>query len=620
MTGARLDFDTVGPYTLHIGGARLDFDAGVPPEERQAALGGYPLLTLGGALQGAYYFPYFGALGGQFLTLGGGVDAVYDVNVWRGIQHARGDEWQDGGPLGVSSADGWRSSERLQAGSRDEWDAGLPRFQQVPDAWGDMPRLRDLTRDEWNAGHPLQTSARDTYIYMSALRRFLADDWQHGVPMATLAGDGYVDLPRYLRLSPFTWTAGQPLTRFYTDAWTEGLLIRALTPDEWHAGRYLLPGKTPWPASHPGLLEPVFRSGRLDFGRVLWTPVTRRLDFDAVPYFPVRLYYIIMTTASIVRLPDRKNLPISRIAISYDWDSWDCRIAATLLGKQAYTDAIAADTIEVSINGHKRQARIDKITGDRSFGSNSYSLTASTLAVELAPPIAQSQTWYNANARTMAQLADAVLTNTGWAVTWSAADWTVPAGLWSSQSAPINAIARLAEAAGAYVLPHPVNKTLQVLPRYAVLPWNWAQEHTDIIIPASVTRQISWEPVELAPYNAVYVAGENGGVIGHCVIQGTAGDIVAPMVTDALICAPDAARARGRAILAETGTWTHYRLQLPIGEPNSEIPLLEIGTLVQFQDVPINPWKGLITGTNVSADWQNGLRLTQELYIRRYHG
>ena len=616
--GARLDFDSTKPYEIYLGGARLDFDW-TPAPNYQASLGGQ-LLTVGGSIEGSYRIPYYAALGGQLLTFGGGFEAGYDINVWRGLQQARGDDYQDGARLTRRVKDEWRSAARIEALGGDAWQPAAPLWRQTTDGWASMAQFRRAVRDEWRHGRPLQAAARDSYIYMSALRRFWADDWQHGVPLATLTTDGYLDLPRYWRVSSFAWEQGRPLARMLMDDWGEGLPIRVLTPDEWHDGRYLLPGKTPWPERKPRPPEPIFRSARLDFGLVLWTPVTPRLDFDARVQFPIRIYYLIMTSAYIVRLPDRKPLPVSRISIAYDWDSWECRISATLLGKRAYTDAMAAAEIEIDINGHKRRARLDKITGDRSFASHNYTLTASSRAAELAPPIAQTLTWYNANTRTMAQLADAALDGTGWTVTWGAQDWIVAPRLWSTQSAPINALSRLAEAAGAYVLPHPVDKTIAILPRYAFMPWNWSEEEL-VIIPSSITRQFSWEPVELAPYNAVYVAGETNGVLGHCVLDGTAGDIVAPMVTDALICAPDAARARGRAILAETGAWTHCRLQLPIEPLGGDIPLLEIGALISFLDAPLNEqWPGLVTGMNITAQWQNGLRLTQELYVRRWHG
>lgn len=76
------------------------------------------------------------------------------------------------------------------------------------------------------------------------------------------------------------------------------------------------------------------------------------------------------------------------------------------------------------------------------------------------------------NQRLLSQLAQQELP-TGWVLDWQASDWLIPAGVWTySNLAPIDAIAQLAEAAGAFILPDMATRKLTVLSKYPVAPWS----------------------------------------------------------------------------------------------------------------------------------------------------
>lgn len=60
---------------------------------------------------------------------------------------------------------------------------------------------------------------------------------------------------------------------------------------------------------------------------------------------------------------------------------------------------------------------------------------------------------------------------TGWALDCQIVDWLVPAGAWSRQGTPIDAINDIATAAGGYVQPHATQPALRVLPRYPAASW-----------------------------------------------------------------------------------------------------------------------------------------------------
>lgn len=82
-------------------------------------------------------------------------------------------------------------------------------------------------------------------------------------------------------------------------------------------------------------------------------------------------------------------------------------------------------------------------------------------------------------------------------------------------------------------------------------------------------------------YNRVFVSGQQTGVLGRVTRSGTAGDLLAPMVTDPLITSPIAARQRGTAILADTGRQAIVNLSLPV---LAETGVIEPGKFVRYVD------------------------------------
>lgn len=176
-------------------------------------------------------------------------------------------------------------------------------------------------------------------------------------------------------------------------------------------------------------------------------------------------------------------------------------------------------------------------------------------------------------------------------------------------------IGRIAEAAGGYVNAHPRLRTLVAKSRYPVLPWNWATEVPDRTLPIDVVKTLNLRWQENPTFNAVYVSGERQGVTGHVVRAGTAGDLVAPTVVDALITHGDAARERGRSILADVGRQAIVTLELPM---LSSLGLLDPGLLLAVGEGRTN-WRGLVRATSIAAEWNASLTVRQTIEVQRYY-
>lgn len=86
---------------------------------------------------------------------------------------------------------------------------------------------------------------------------------------------------------------------------------------------------------------------------------------------------------------------------------------------------------------------------------------------------------------------------------------------------------------------------------------------------------------------------------------GTAGDVLAPMVVDALITEAAAARQRGVAVLADTGRQMELSLRLPV---LAETGIIAPGAFVAYRDGGLTR-RGLVRSTQVQVGlpevWQS---------------
>jgi len=95
----------------------------------------------------------------------------------------------------------------------------------------------------------------------------------------------------------------------------------------------------------------------------------------------------------------------------------------------------------------------------------------------------------------------------------------------------------------------------------------------------------------------VFVSGQEAGVLAQVTRSGTAGDLLAPMVVDALITEAAVARQRGVAVLSDTGRQIEVSLNLPV---LAETGIIEPGAFVQYRDGGVDRI-GLVRSTQVQA-------------------
>jgi hypothetical protein len=317
---------------------------------------------------------------------------------------------------------------------------------------------------------------------------------------------------------------------------------------------------------------------------------------------PVKRVYIVLNSVSLFRASDDEPVPVFSMSLSLDVDSWTWSFNASL--PNVALNLVKPTNSEITelrafVNGTEFRVLAESVSRSRAFGQTSISVSGRGFNAALDAPYAATQSFGNIQERTAQQLMADVLTVNNipldWTINWELEDWIVPAGVFNHQGTYISALNTIAGAAGGFLLPHPSSKSFTVKHRYPVKPWDWATATPDFELPASVVTQEGTEWVDKARYNRVYVAGQSVGVMGRITREGTAGDVLAQLVTDPLITEGVAARQRGIAILSDVGMQAHVTLRLPV---LAETGVLRPGHMIDYVDGLVTR-RGIVRSTQV---------------------
>lgn len=328
---------------------------------------------------------------------------------------------------------------------------------------------------------------------------------------------------------------------------------------------------------------------------------------------PVRKVYIVINDVILRRVDGDINLRAERIGLTLDIDTWAWGLSATLHhSAMANLEPSAPGVpveVEARINGTPIRALVESVARERAFGSTKINISGRGKTALLSGGYGGIVSLVNESARTAQQLCADLLLDNGvpmpWTVDWQLTDWLVPADAFVHQGDRISGLLSVAEAAGGFIRPHNSLASLSILPRYASAPWAWNTLTPDFILPSDVTSKESMEWIERPSCNRVFVSGESQGVLGQVTRSGTAGDLLAPMVTHPLITSADAARQRGIAELAKGGRIVKMGLRLPV---LPETGVLLPGHMVHYTDdgtAHIGRVNGVSVETSGGEVWQS---------------
>lgn len=551
------------------------------------------------------------------------------------------------------------ASRKVSNGCSARWQQGTQApSQQTAASWLQAASISTTTGVAWDEGSPV-TLARSVESSQSAAvtiekaalyreatpvgRGLVAQHQDRGQTRAARTFRHQDGRPAH-RARTASWEERTPLNnRRLQAAWQEGTSLTAARRVQQQAGTSLRQERrAPWqegrrapPGRYLPPVPPVIPVDRcytppaadeVDFlFSTTWFPSTALLfrcrDFDlpATYTIPFKKTYMAVHTVSVVRLPDLLPLPALTGNISTDADSWCWSLSAT--GPESLMDLLAPTAgapaqLRVTVDGIAWEFVAESLSRTREFGKARVALKGRSVTAALSDPYATPTTWTNSAEALAGQLATSVLADTGVTLDWDVDDWLVPEGAWSHQGTPISALSRIAEAAGASLSSPRAGSTLRVKPHYSLLPWEWngGAVAPDVQLPLAVVIRDGFERRDRPAYNRAVVSGESQGVLGLITRDGTAGDLSAPMVTDALATAQNAVRQRGAAILGSAGPQALVSLSLPLLTGGTMPGVLDVGQLVEVVE-PTETWRGMVRAVDLSINWPT---IRQSVSVERH--
>lgn len=554
--------------------------------------------------------------------------------------------------LGPRAAVPWRAGAAVQAPAGAlAWRGGAA----LDAAAGVLPWRGGAALDAaagvlpWQHGQALQADAR-TLPWQGADALHAPPTvlpWRHGLRAGTQVLAPWRDALRAGTQVLVPWRDGAFVQHLRALPWRDAVHTHLAHALPWHDARQvLLPhalpwrdgalvishGGWPWPPPPPVVVPPPVVDLVLCGAPLAPRPpgyaahVVLVLGLDActgmppssaTQWIPIRRVYMLTHAIEAVRWPDMTPLDVFGATLAADADSWCWTLQATgpasLLQALAPVGGVPAQ-MRLTIDGLHFVFAVEQLRRERVFGRTGATVSGRSATALVGDQYLPAQSWTNADVATAQQLVADALQYSGVALDWGITDWLVPAGVWTFHGAPLAAALRVAEAAGAVVQSHRSLPTLQVRPRYPVLPWAWAAATPDVALPAAAVTKEGWERSDRPAFDGVYVSGMTQGVLALVKRTGTAGAVQPQMVVDALITDADAARQRGEAILGGAGPQARVLLDLPVLTGGSHPGVIDPGRLVEVVD-GADVWRGLVRAVTVDAALP---RVRQTLVVERH--
>ena len=520
-------------------------------------------------------------------------------------------------PHGVAA--GYKDSPALPSGAQSPWQDGARLAAHIAHP---LPKVLQSAPLAVRAAHqdaaPLYARTGFAHQQAQRLRAFFRSAFADGIPTERATSFAHQDGIKTHRHIASPWQVARALGILRHAAHQKATLWALHKGARYQDGVPPPPGISPRPPDPPGP-GPCYDPATL--ARIVLdgaAAIDARIVLVCVragpgpgperPHYVIPRLTLYMTTHSISAhlLPGMEPVTLLDATIDTDDGSWCWGLQAS--GPEHLLDQLAPGAgglparVLVTIDGIEWIFAIERLARTRRFGQHRCAVQGRSVTALLSDDYLPQQSWHNASAQMTAQQAiNQALEFSGTTLDWGVTDWLLPAGTWSHTGAPLSAALRVAESIGAVVRSHRTLQELQIAPRYAIEPWDWASATPDVTMPADVIVTDSLEPDNSPAYNAVYVSGQAQGILAHAVRKGTAGELLAPAVVDGLITHADAARQRATAILGAAGLKQRHSLDMPLLTGGTNPGLLLPGYLLHVDDIGGKSWRGLVRGISVRA-------------------
>lgn len=322
---------------------------------------------------------------------------------------------------------------------------------------------------------------------------------------------------------------------------------------------------------------------------------------------PNRWIYVMQHSVDLVLLPEGISCDVVGLDLKMSQDATAATLSVSITGP-GWADLLSESTegvprrVRLTIDGWRHDFAVENWEQSIKFNEDNLTFTAKALTGLLGGRWWLPQSGVNTSAQFASQIAQGACED-DWTVVWAAQDWLIPAGAcaWSNLK-PIELIAKLAVAGGAFVAADPLLQQVLVRPVYQVAPWNYFASLTmpDIVIPYDAVVAIGKQmPMQDQATRIFLAGGEVGGLLVQATREGTDGALEAPMVADPLLTHVDVARARAERELARFAAPPKI-VSIDCPFDNVDFPLLEIGALVEIQCAPVV--RGIVSALSLRVD------------------
>ena len=481
--------------------------------------------------------------------------------------------WQPGRKASTLAAVAWQSAFRARSGTAVRWQQGRPAGDAAFFAWQSGKRASTSQTARWQHGTKVAAAVQQVLGNARIVSQQVGARWQPGMPPPPGIGSQFGD---------------------------------GAQPDD---GRIIPRGG----AVDLVFCRPAHGTGSLIFG---FCGRRRRPGEKQTLIVPALDVYMHIHDLSATLWPSGEPVVFQEVTISTDEGGYAWQLSATgpvwLMEQLAPKDG-QPQMVRIEIDGLAWIFAVQSRGRSRAWPDHSVSITGASATSALdALPVA---TFANTEQRMAQQLVREALELTGTTVDWRIPDWQVPAGAWSHQGTPLSAVLRVADAVGAVVQSHPAAQTLIYMPRYSSMPWEWGGATPDVVLPIGYAETDSLEEVREPAYNKVYTAGTVAGSIKPTRRFGTPGDVLAPMVTDALLTDSPAHTERAKAVLGRCGWRANVTMTLPVNTTAGYPGVLPMGGLVGVADTD-GEWRGMVRSVSIKAE--GGPVVNQTVTLERH--
>ena len=551
----------------------------------------------------------------------GAAQLQWDANVSRGGARVElASAWQHAAPVAAAAHTPWKRAAPLRVAAQGAWQGAQPLAVLVRAHWQDSQRLRAAIHGHWQQGELRRGAASAAWQEAVRLRTANRHHWQQGELRRGAVDMAWQETVRLRASSRSHWQDAATLRAWVRSSFGHGVATRVTLRPHWQEAMRPNPGRyrPEHPVRKPCYVPALPAQLLFDLPRIA-TPGPVPLVFvcdghgggvipPALVVVPAQRTYIMINSIEIRRVDDLAGppLPCEAFGMQLNRQSWTWSFNATFhaSARDAVTPPMGQTVeIEVRVNGQPFRLQIERAPRSRRLPEHVVTTSGRGKAAVLDPQRGLVMSFGSALDRTAHQLMSEVLTvngvGFGWSVDFGLQDWLVPGGVWMHQGSMVSALADIAGSVGGYLQPHDTDSVMRVLPLWPMEWWRWQQELVpQIELPEGFSEIDETEVLDLPEYNRIFVHGAAGGVFADLTRPGTAGDVLKqPMVVHPLITTIEAAKARARAELSESGLMLRHKMTLPV-LPTTGV--IKPGTVLRYWDDVSVQRLGIVDSTAIA--------------------